>query len=64
MAAERLLYAKEDRRRLKRSGETVDIPFLILILLLLLAGLAVLYSASYAQSEFDTGYQSATRYLQ
>ena len=36
MAAERLLYAKEDRRRLKRSGETVDIPFLILLFLQLL----------------------------
>ena len=61
MASERKLHAKEDRRR---SGETVDIPFLILILLLLAVGLAMLWSASYAQSEYDTGYESSTRYLQ
>ena len=54
--------AKEDRRR--KRGETVDIPFLILILLLLAVGLAMLYSASYAQSEYDTGYEISTRYLQ
>ena len=34
MAAERTLYAKEERRRLS-AGEGVDIPFLILVLLLL-----------------------------
>lgn len=64
MAAERTLYAKEDRRILKRSGESVDYPFLILILLLLFVGLAMLYSASFAQSEYDTGYTISTRYLQ
>ncbi|MBQ8238153.1 MAG: putative lipid II flippase FtsW [Oscillospiraceae bacterium] len=62
MAMQRPLYAKEDRR--KRSGATVDIPFLILVLLLLAVGLAMLYSASSAQSMYDTGYQSSTRYLQ
>ena len=62
MASKRPSYAKEDRRAM--HGETVDIPFLILILLLLLVGLAMLYSASYAQSEYDTGYVSSTRYLQ
>ena len=61
MAAERSLLAKEDRRK---TGEPVDIPFLILTLLLLGAGLAVLYSASSAQSAYDTGYAITTRYLQ
>ena len=61
MAAKKTSYAKEDRRI---RGETVDIPFLVLILLLLAVGLTMLYSASYAQSEYDTGYQITTRYLQ
>ena len=64
MASERTLYAKEDRRMLRRAGETVDIPFLILILLLLAVGLTMLYSASSAQSAYDTRYQITTRYLQ
>ena len=63
MAAERTLYAKEDRR-LKRAGEGVDIPFLLLVLLLLILGLTMLYSASFAQSEYDTGYEISTKYLQ
>ena len=59
------LYAKEDRfPGNARRGESVDIPFLILVLLLLLLGLVMLYSASYAQSQYDTGYTSTTRYLQ
>ena len=62
MAAERTLYAKENRRL--RADESVDVPFLGMILTLLALGLAVLYSASYAQSEFDTGYTVSTRYLQ
>ena len=61
MASKRSSYANEDRRR--SSGATVDIPFLILILLLLRVGLTMLYSASFAQSEYDTGYESSTRYL-
>ena len=61
MAIQPSLYAKEDRRG---SGETVDIPFLILVLLLLTVGLAMLYSASSAQSMYDTHYESSTRYLQ
>ena len=61
MAAGRL-FAKEDRRRF--SGETVDIPFLILTLLLLIVGLVMLYSASSAQSMYDTGYAISTKYLQ
>ncbi len=66
MAAERSLYAKEDRRlgRFVRAGERVDIPFLVLLMLLLVVGLVMLYSASYAQSEYDTGYTVSTRYLQ
>ena len=63
MAAERTLYAKEDRR-LKGAGESVDFPFLLLVLLLLTVGLTMLYSASYAQSEYDTGYEISTKYLQ
>ena len=65
MAAERTLYAKENRPSVRnRRGESVDIPFLVLVLLLLSVGLAMLYSASYAQSEYDTGYEISTRYLQ
>lgn len=59
MAAENKLLAKEDRR-----GSGADIPFLILTLGLLALGLAVLYSASSAQSAYDTGYAITTRYLQ
>lgn len=56
------LYAKEDRRVF--SGETVDIPFLLLTILLLIVGLVMLYSASSAQSMYDTGYTISTKYLQ
>ena len=66
MAAEQTsLYAKANRR-LKRiqTGESIDVPFLILLLLLLAVGLTMLYSASYAQSEYDTSYTVSTRYLQ
>ena len=54
MAAERELHAKEDRR--PRAGESVDYPFLFLVILLLTVGLAMLYSASYAQRAYDTSY--------
>ena len=60
MASKKASYANEDRLK----GETVDIPFLVLVLLLLTVGLTMLYSASYAQSEYDTSYVSSTRYLQ
>ena len=63
MAAEKALYAKEDRRRYP-AGEGVDIPFLLLVLLLLTVGLIMLYSASSAQSAYDTGYAITTKYLQ
>ena len=62
MALEGKLHAKEDRRF--RNGATVDIPFLVLVLLLLAVGLTMLYSASYAQSHYDTGYEISTKYLQ
>ena len=61
----KLLHTKEDRPAYKKGRQQgVDIPFLVLILLLLAVGLTMLYSASYAQSEYDTGYTSSTRYLQ
>ncbi|MBE6917028.1 MAG: putative lipid II flippase FtsW [Ruminococcaceae bacterium] len=61
MAAARL-RAKEDRRDF--PGERVDKTFLILTLLLLAIGLIMLWSASAAQSMYDTGYQISTKYLQ
>lgn len=64
MAIQPKLYAKEDRFLPREKGERVDIPFLILLLLLLTVGLTMLYSASSAQSMFDTGYEISTRYLQ
>ena len=54
--------AKEDRRI--AALPSVDYPFLILLLLLLAVGLIMLYSASAAQSLYDTGYRISTRYLQ
>ena len=60
--AERTLSAKEDRGG--NPGARFDYPFLILTLLLLTVGLAVLYSASAAQSAYDTGGATSTRYLQ
>ena len=63
MAAGRNLFAKEDHRR-KMAEEAVDIPFLVLVLMLLAVGLLTLYSASAAQSMYDTGYAISTKYLQ
>lgn len=63
MAAENTLYAKDDRRRRLPGGERVDIPFLVILLTVLTVGLMMLYSASFAQSLYDTGYESSTRYL-
>ncbi len=65
MASERTLNAKENRLPVNhRKGESVDIPFLLLVLTLLGVGITMLYSASSAQSQYDTGYLSSTRYLQ
>ena len=61
MAAEKIRLAKENR---SPGNEHVDYPFLFLVLLLLTVGLLMLYSASGAQSAYDTNYQSATKYLQ
>ena len=61
MAAVQNLPAKEDRRG---TGANLDYPFLFLTLLLLAVGLGVLYSASSAQSAYDTGYAITTKYLQ
>lgn len=61
MAAGKHRPAKDDPRV---SGGHVDIPFLLLVLTLLAVGLLVLYSASYAQSEYDTSYAISTKYLQ
>ena len=64
MAVQSNLYAKENRRFLNRkAGERVDPLFLILLLTLLAVGLVMLYSASSAQSMFDTRYESSTRYF-
>ena len=65
MASEKTLYAKEDRRLGRaRTRTSVDMPFLVLVLLLLTVGLTMLYFASSAQSQYDTNYESSTRYLQ
>ena len=65
MAAERTLYAKANRcLKRRQKDDNIDIPFLVLLLLLLTVGLAMLYSASCAQSQYDTGYTVSTRYLQ
>lgn len=61
MAAGSNLYAKEDRRK---ANGGVDKVFVLLVLLLLSVGLIMLYSASSAQSEYDTGYLISTKYLQ
>ena len=63
MAFQKILYAKENRRlREKGTDEGVDRIFLLLLLLLLGVGLVMLYSASFAQSHYDTGYTVSTRY--
>ena len=64
MASQKDLYAKENRRLLAlRTEDSVDFTFLIILLALLGVGLTMLYSASSAQSQYDTGYTQSTRYL-
>ncbi|MBR4990240.1 MAG: putative lipid II flippase FtsW [Oscillospiraceae bacterium] len=63
MAKAQRLSAKENRPPDLRAGEQVDFPFLCLILLLLTLGLTMLWSASFPQSEYDTGYLDSGRYL-
>ena len=62
MAKVKSLSAKEERRLL-RTVDNVDHPFAVLVLLLLAVGLIMLYSASSAQSMYDTGYKSSVKYL-
>ncbi len=64
MAGQRLLHGKEDRFWKTYKGEGIDRPFLLLLLVLLAIGLGMLYSASSAQSRYDTRYTVSTRYLQ
>ena len=61
MAVQKILHAKEDRPGCRDAG--FDYPFFLLIMLLLALGLACLYSASSAQSLYDTGYETAARYF-
>ena len=63
MAIHPNVYAKEDRRLKSGTAKRVDAVFLTLVLVLLCVGLVMLYSASYAQSRYDTGYESSVRYL-
>ena len=63
MARKERVHAGEDRRGQMTPGATVDIPFLVLVLLLLTVGLCVLYSASFAQSMYDSGYETSVIYL-
>lgn len=63
MAGQRILHGKEDRFWCPK-GEGIDRPFLIILLVLLAVGLGMLYSASSAQSLYDTKYSVSTRYLQ
>ena len=61
----KLLHTKEARSLpSSKDRQSVDIPFLVMVLGLLAVGLVMLYSASFAQSQYDTGYTSSTRYLQ
>ena len=62
MAAGKRLHAKEDGHILK-VPDSVDYPFLILLLLVLTVGLTMLYSASSAQSLYDTGYKTSAYFF-
>ena len=56
-------YANEDPAVIRRARGS-DPIFLTTVMLLLGLGLLMLYSASSAQSRFDTGYTVSTKYLQ
>ena len=62
MAKAQRLSAKENHRPVW-AGEQIDYSFLFLVLLLLTLGLLMLWSASFPQSEYDTGYTDSGRYL-
>ena len=53
---------KEDPASSRENG--VDPVFLVLVLILLGLGLVMLWSASFPQSEYDSGYTTSVRYLQ
>ena len=57
----RFFHAKDDPA--VRRENSVDPVFLMLVLMLLGLGLLMLWSASFPQSEFDSGYTESTRYL-
>lgn len=63
MAKRLPLYAGEDRPGTVSGRGRVDVPFLILVLLLLAVGLSMLYSASLAQSMYDSGYRTSFLYF-
>ena len=63
MAKRLPLYAGEDRSGRRSGRGRVDVPFLVLVLLLLAVGLAMLYSASLAQSMYDSGYRTSFLYF-
>ena len=63
MAKRLPLYAGEDLSGRNPGRERVDVPFLMLVLLLLAVGLAMLYSASLAQSMYDSGYRTSFLYF-
>ena len=52
---------KEDPADLRENG--VDPVFLLLVLALLVLGLAMLWSASFPQSEYDSNYTDSARYF-
>ena len=60
---ERLRFHANEDPVLKREN-SVDPVFLILVLVLLALGLVMLWSASYAQSRYDSSNATSTRYLQ
>ena len=62
MAAQKALCAKENRR-VSCQEDGADIPFLVILMILLILGLVMLYSASFAQSQYDTGYRESAHYL-
>jgi cell division protein FtsW len=51
------------QKPLRTKDDPVDGIFLLLVLLLLAIGLTMLWSASFAQSQYDTGYTSSVKYL-
>ena len=59
---EKLLFRTKEEPSF-REGKGVDPVFLGLVLMLLAVGLVMLWSASAAQSEYDSGYTTSVRYL-